>query len=201
MDLGDVAEAEKTFRQIIEKIYNADTYSFLGLATLAYKKGLEAKQTDQDSQDRLLVRAYNKYLDILATDQTNCFACIGLANILAYFNKTEDAQEIFKLMAQSNPSLYQPLMNQAHLSIGEKNFEIAINLYQNILEKFLPNDLKTEMFLAKAYFRKGDYETCKKICMTLIARYPQSIELKFNLALCLFNLADTILQSEVRRVH
>jgi len=158
MDRGDTTEAEKTFRFVIEKIYNADTYSFLGLANLAYKKGMDLKLENQDQQDRLLVRAYNKYLDILANDQSNCFACIGLANILAYFNKTEDAQEIFKLMAESNQNLYQPLMNRAHLSIGEKNFEIAINLYQNILEKFLPNDLKTEMFLSKAYFIKGDYD-------------------------------------------
>lgn len=63
-------------------------------------------------------------------------------------------------------------MNRAHLSIGQKNFEIAINLYENILERFLPNDLKTEMFLSKAYFIKGDFEHCKKICINMMSRYP-----------------------------
>ena len=49
-------------------------------------------------------------------------------------------------------------MNQAHLSIGEKKYELAINLYQNVLQKFLPNDLKTEMYLAKAHFMKSEFE-------------------------------------------
>ena len=138
-------------------MFKSDTYSFLGLANLSYKQAMEAPS---DQQDRALVKAYNKYLDILAFDQSNCFACIGLANILAFFDKTEDAQEIFKLMAQSNPNLYQPLMNQAHLSIGERKYEVAINLYQMILEKHLPDDLKTSMYLSKAYYRKGDYKTC-----------------------------------------
>jgi len=48
MDRGDTAEAEKTFRFVIEKIYNADTYSFLGLANLAYKKGMDLKLENQD---------------------------------------------------------------------------------------------------------------------------------------------------------
>lgn len=43
MDRGDNAEAERIFRFVIEKIYNADTYSFLGLANLAYKKGMDLK--------------------------------------------------------------------------------------------------------------------------------------------------------------
>jgi len=39
--------------------------------------------------------------------------------------------------------MYEPLMNQAHLSVGERKYELAINLYQNVLENFKPNDLKT----------------------------------------------------------
>lgn len=56
-------------------------------------------------------------------------------------------------------------MNQAHLSIGERKYELAINLYENVLEKFLPNDLKTGMYLAKAYYQKGDYEVSKRLTL------------------------------------
>lgn len=104
-------------------------------------------------------------------------------------------------MAQSNPNLYQPLMNQAHLSIGERKYETAINLYENILERFLPGDLKTQMYLSKAYYRKGDFSTCKKITLNLLAKHPNCVPLKFNLALCLSNLADNIMSSEIRRAH
>ena len=137
----------------------------------------------------------------MAHDQTNCFAALGLGNILAYFNKTEDAQEIFKIISLSNPNIFQPLMNQAHLAIGEKKFELSINLYKTILEKFLPNHLRTEMYLAKAFFVKGDYEASKSIILNLLARFPQHIPLKFNLALCLFQQAEKIFNQDVRRVY
>lgn len=80
------------------------------------------KHNNTADQDKLLVKAYHKYLDILYHDQTNCFAALGLGNILAYFNKTEDAQEIFKTVNLSNPNIYHPIMNQAHLNVGEKKF-------------------------------------------------------------------------------
>jgi len=54
---------------------------------------------DNSDQDKLLIKSYNKYLEILAHDQTNCFAVLGIANVLAFFNKTEDAQEIYKLLS------------------------------------------------------------------------------------------------------
>lgn len=92
-------------------------------------------------------------------------------------------------------------MNQAHLSIGEKKYELAINLYQNVLTRFLPNDLKTEMYLAKAHFMKGEFEYSKHKILKLIAHYPHYIPLKFNLALCLFNQGDKLFNSEIRRVH
>ena len=134
-----------------------------------------------------MVKAYHKYLDILAHDQNNCFACLGVANVLAFFNKNEDAKEIYKLVSQANPNIYHAYMNQAHLSIGEKNYELAINLYQSILSRFLPNDLKTEMYLAKAHFMKGEFDISKNKILKLIAHYPHYIPLKFNLALCLYH--------------
>jgi hypothetical protein len=44
------------------------------------------------------------------------------------------------------------------LSVGERKFELAINLYQIILDKHKPNDFKTEIYLSKAYYWQGDYE-------------------------------------------
>lgn len=47
----------------------------------------------------MLHKALTKYLDVLAHDHSNSYACIGLANVFAFFNKTEDALEILKLMS------------------------------------------------------------------------------------------------------
>ena len=64
-DLGEVQEANNTFKYILDKVFKQDTFSFLGLANLSYKQALESPS---DQQDRALVRAYNKYLEILAFD-------------------------------------------------------------------------------------------------------------------------------------
>jgi tetratricopeptide (TPR) repeat protein len=72
------------------------------------------------------------------------------------------------------------------LNIGEKKYDAAINFYETILEKFLPNDLRTRMFLAKAYYRKGDFERCKELVLNLLGMFPNVVPLKFNLALCLY---------------
>ena len=103
---------------MIEKIVADDSYSFLGLANITYRQAMTTKQNGNGEQDKLLIKAYNKYLEILFHDQTNCFASVGLANVLAHFNKTEDALEIFKIVSHSNINLYQPLLNLAHLSVG-----------------------------------------------------------------------------------
>ena len=147
----------------------------------------------------MLLKACNKYLAVLAHDQTNAYACIGLANVLAIFNKTEDAVEIFKLLTQIGAGNYVPLMNQAHLNIGQNKFEVAINLYKIVLEKYKVGDLKTGMYLAKAYFRKQEFHNCKTLLFGLITRFPQHIPLKFDLALCLYEQAEKIFQAENRR--
>jgi len=49
-------------------------------------------------------------------------------------------------------------VNHAHLCVGEKKYDLAINLYENVLERFRPGDLQIQMYLSKAYFYKSDYE-------------------------------------------
>jgi hypothetical protein len=57
------------------------------------------------------------------------------------------------------------------------------------------------MYLSKAYYRKGDFATCKQLTLQMMAKYPNNVPLKFNLGLCLSNLADVIMSSEIRRAH
>jgi hypothetical protein len=70
----------------------------VGLANIALKNAIQVgnDQTKSDYQDKMLHRAYNKYLDILTHDHTNAYAAVGMANVLAFFNKTDDAMEIYK---------------------------------------------------------------------------------------------------------
>lgn len=163
-EMGKFQEASEQFKYIIEKLSRDDAYSFMALATIALKNAINCKEQYQGEQNKLLIKALNKFMDILAYDQSNAYACFGLANVLAFFNKTDDAIEIYKLLGQaSNSAMYFPVMNQAHLCVAKKKYDLAINLYENILEKHKPNDPKTCMYLAKTHFLKENFDTCKKI--------------------------------------
>jgi tetratricopeptide (TPR) repeat protein len=67
-DLGKVQEAGLEFKYVLERIVRDDSYSFLGLANITYKQALAVKDNNNGEQDRLLVKAYNKYLEILNHD-------------------------------------------------------------------------------------------------------------------------------------
>ena len=57
------------------------------------------------------------------------------------------------------------------------------------------------MYLAKAYYRKQEFDTCKSLLFTLITRFPQHVPLKFDLALCLYEQAEKLFQSENRKAR
>ena len=65
----------------------------------------------------------------LEFDEANCYATLGIANVLAEHGKLNEAMEIYKVLKESNPNMYQPLVNQAHLSMEQQNYEVAVNLY------------------------------------------------------------------------
>ena len=60
----------------------------------------------------------DRYMHILDKDEGNCFATLGISNVLAEHGKLNEAMEIYKVLKESNPNLYQPLLNQAHLSMS-----------------------------------------------------------------------------------
>lgn len=47
---------------------NVDSYSFLGLADIAFKNAIDYQPSDSNEQSKLLGKAYAKYLDILKHD-------------------------------------------------------------------------------------------------------------------------------------
>ena len=56
------------------------------------------------------------------------------------------------------------------------------------------------MYLAKAHFKKQNFNRCKEITTKLIARYPQDMRLVFNLAQCLYQEATVIFRKDGRLV-
>lgn len=102
----------------------------------------------------------DRYINVLDKDESNCFATLGIGNILAEYGKLNEAMEIYKVLKESNPNMHHPLLNQAHLSMSQKNYEVAVNLYSKCLEKFFVGgkNLEIEMYLAKAYYMMKSYD-------------------------------------------
>lgn len=107
---------------------------------------------------------------MLEIDEANSFATLGVGNVLAEHGKLDEAMEIFKVLKETNPSMYHPWVNQAHLAMAQSNYEGAINLYKKCLEKYFlgGRNLEVESYIAKAYYKMKQYETCRKVLIDLI---------------------------------
>jgi len=101
-----------------------------------------------------------QYFSILEYDDHNCAGALGIANVLNEYDKTNEAKEIYKLLVNSEPYSVTGLharLNQAHITMWEKNYDLAVNLYTAALE-LQPDNLDVNLYLCKALFRKKDYE-------------------------------------------
>ena len=121
-DDGKYLESANEFKTIISK-FGQDSYSFMGLANIAFHNALVCgkalgQNMGKGQQDALMVKSYNKYLDVLTHEQANSYAALGVANVLAFFNKVDDAVEIYKIIQLASPNMPQALVNHAHLCIG-----------------------------------------------------------------------------------
>lgn len=53
----------------------------------------------------------DKYINILEFDEANCFAALGVANVLAEHGKINDSMEIYKVIKENSPQIFHPLLN------------------------------------------------------------------------------------------
>ena len=63
-------------------------------------------------------KAMDRYLNVLEHDEANCYAVLGVGNILAEHGKTHEASEIYKMLRESNPNMYEPVLNLGHMSVA-----------------------------------------------------------------------------------
>ena len=147
----------------------------------------------------------DKYIQVLESDESNVFAAMGIANVLAEHNKVYEAIEILKGVKEATPShitVPNVLINLAHLNVVQDNFESAINLYKIALERYISGhgNLDCELYLAKAYFLYKQFEKCQELLKSLIMRFPSDLRLRFDLGNCLYEQAKETFNKEFRHV-
>jgi tetratricopeptide (TPR) repeat protein len=199
--MGKLDEAKQEFQKAMGMTGNRDTYAFIGLANINYAASCIARH-EMNVQEQQLRSGLQKYFGILEIDESNTYASLGIANILTEYGKVDEAKEIYKLLANSEsdqPISLDAMVNQSHLLMAEGNFDNAINLYQACLAKS-PDNLDIWMYLSKAHFRKQNFEACKQITIAQLAKNPNDLRLKYNLAFCLYKEADSIFNMKARKV-
>ena len=100
------------------------------------------------------------------------------------YGKVREANEIYKVLTQYEPNSqtgHHARINQAHIAMWDKNFDLAINLYSAALEVY-PNHQEISLYLSKAYFKKQDYASCQEVLTRLSVIYPSDPRIGYNLA-------------------
>lgn len=176
-DINCTEEALQEFRTLQDQIIKRfDSYIVLSIANIYYEWSTRLRSNEQ-RQGEFLKRANEKYMQVLEYDESNVFAAMGIAIILAEHNKIDEAYEILKSIMEACPTQIQTpsiMINLAHLNMVLENYEAAINLYRTAIEKFPKGhgDLECELYLSKAQFMNGNYDQCQKRLKSLAIRYP-----------------------------
>ena len=102
VDQGKLEDGKREYMQAMELSGNRDPYARLGLANINY--ALSCMNRNEISfQEVQLQSAFNKYFSLLELDENNSYGSLGIGNVLAEYGKVDEAKEIFKLLANSEP--------------------------------------------------------------------------------------------------
>ena len=61
---------------------------------------------ESEKQEIYLKKAMDRYVAVLEYDEANCYATLGIGNVLAEHGKLNEAMEIYKVLKESNPNMY-----------------------------------------------------------------------------------------------
>lgn len=177
-----------------------DSFALLGVGDVYYEQSTKHREHDKQ-QSEYLFKAMEKYMMVLAMDEANAYAALGIANVLTEHGKINESMDIYKALKENCPSMTHALVNLGHLSVYQESFVNAINFYGKALEQCEgKRNLEIELYLSKAYYRQKDFASCRKILQKLMLRYPHDLRLRFNLAKCLTEQAVEIFNKQARKV-
>jgi len=147
---GQSREAMAEFERA-KQICPTDSFARAAIANFNFNMSTQ-RRSDPANQESCLRSAMQTYFGILEIDEQNCAASLGIANVLNEYGKIMESNEIYKLLANSEPDSligHHSVVNQGHIAMWHSNFDLAVNLYKSALE-LQPDNLKVSLFLSKA---------------------------------------------------
>ncbi len=87
----------------------------------------------------------------------------------ARFGEFHKAESLFRNLIQENPSYLSPYMNLGNLFYSQKEFEIALDIYEEAKE-IKPESLMVNLALAKTFHQLDDISNTKKFFNVILSR-------------------------------
>ena len=200
-DSGNEQDAISYLKTILNEYDDKDIYTIIFLGNLHYEFAVNFRKGPTRDKDYNLKKSLEYYYKALELDKFNCYASIGISNILAEFNLTSFALDTYKKVCEKMPNNPNPFINEGILYMNENKYDHAIMTFNKILKRFFKNkNPQLELLISKNYISNKEFEKALKILKCLIFRYPDNIYYKFNYALCLRAKSEDILQKTERKV-
>ena len=205
LDSGKEDEAIKLASSILDQYNDKDCYTQILLGNIFYKKAFKYRIGIMQDKNRTayffhLNKALELYHQALENDKYNCYAAIGIANILAEYNLTKESHEIYKTVSDFQPNNINSTINEALIYMNENQFEKAIiNLNKVLKKNYNGLNPEIEVMLIKCYRDNKDFNIALKMIKSLMFRYPDNLIYKINYALTLKIQAEEILGKNERK--
>jgi len=205
-DSGKEDEALKIAYSILEQYNEKDCYTLILLGNIYYRIASKFRIGMLPDKNRTyynsnLNKSLELYYKALETDKYNCYAAIGIANVLAEYNLTKESLDIYKTVSDVQNNNLNATVNEALIYMNENQFEKAIINLNKILKKnFNGLNPEIEVILIKCYRDNKDFEIALKMLKSLMFRYPDNLIYKINYALTLKIQAEEILGKNERKV-
>ena len=160
--------AQSAFERILEQ-HPKDPYALLSLGNLYYAAKFENKEKDA----KYTKLAQDFFWKALQIDPKNIFAANGLGIIEAEQGNIQLAKDIFIKVREATDSVPSLWVNLGHVYLLEKQYDSAIKMYQNCLQRFhYDNDASV-----RPRHRRVPHRSCSRLTHSWLCARVDSIRM------------------------
>lgn len=188
---------QKKFERILksESTQN-DSYSMLALGNV-WLQTLHHPTRDKDKEKRHQDRALAMFKQVLRNDPKNIFAANGIGAVLAHKGYIREARDIFAQVREATAEVPDVWINLAHVYMEQRQYISAVQMYENCMRKFKRRrEPELLVHLARAYFKCGKLQECKKTLLRARHVAPQDSSVLYNISCVLKQVGMSALTNE-----
>lgn len=198
-------DALKTLCTII-RLDDKDPFTYVLTANINYEMAYQARgeKYKKEEFEKRIMKALTFYYAALEIDSQNVYAAIGIANVLAEFNHTGQALDVYKSVNDKS-GCYSKLVNEAliYMSESDKKYFKSVNILGKVLNSIKDHNSneyeEIEMIYIKALYENNEFEKAIKLIKSMIFKYPDNLMYRYNYAVILKSKAEEVYKNVLSR--